>query len=126
MNMNLQDNYTSSVNQFYDANEGFTKGSLSKTIYKPYKNYKPKEVVASNEKEALMLFIQKCDFAIQDLTLYLDIQEKDEKVLKMLNFYKDEFDKAKKRYLEKYGPVTDCQITDTYKWNDEPFPWERG
>ena len=124
--MNIKDNYTSSIDQFYDANEGFTKGSLSKIIYKPYKNYKPKDVVPSNEKEALMLFIQKCDFAIQDLTLYLDIKEKDDKVLKMLNFYKEEFDKAKKKYLEKYGPVTDCQITDTYKWNDEPFPWERG
>ena len=27
--------YQSSINQFYDANEGFIKGNLSKSIYKP-------------------------------------------------------------------------------------------
>ncbi len=122
--MNNQNNYTSSINQFYDANEGFIKGNLSKIIYKPYKNYKPKEVKTDNDKDALMLFIQKCDLAIQDLTLYLDIQENDEKVLKMLNFYKEEYSKARQKYLELYGPTTNCQITKEFKWNDEPFPWE--
>ncbi len=122
--MNIDNTYTSSINQFYDANEGFTKGSLSKIIYKPYKNFRPKEVIPNNEQEALLLFIQKCDLAIQDLTLYLDIQENDEKVLKMLNFYKEEFNKARQKYLEKYAPTTICQQTNTFKWNDEPFPWE--
>ena len=35
-------NNNSSIDQFYDANEGFTKGNLFKKVYKPYKNYKPK------------------------------------------------------------------------------------
>ena len=82
--------YNPSINQFYDANEGFTKGNLSKTIYKPYKDYKPRDVVASNEKDSLLLFILKCELAIQDLTLYLDIKESDDEILKMLNFYKKE------------------------------------
>ena len=74
-------NNNASINQFYDANEGFKKGNMSKLIYKPYKNYKEKEVVSKNDKEALLLFIQKCDLAIQDLTLYLDIKENDDEVL---------------------------------------------
>ena len=37
--------YSNSINQFFDANEGFKKGNLSKLSYKPYKNYKEKEVV---------------------------------------------------------------------------------
>lgn len=117
-------NYTS-INNFFDANEGFKKGNLSKVIYKPYKNYKEKEVSSNNEKEALLLFIQKCDLAINDLTLYLDLKENDAEVIKMLNFYKSEFNKARAKYLEKYGPVYVCQETSTFKWNDEPFPWER-
>lgn len=116
--------YTTSINQFYDANEGFTKGNISKTIYKPYKNYKPKEVTTSNEKDALLLFVLKCDLAIQDLTLYLDIKENDDEALKMLNFYKEELSKAKEQYLNKYGPILPCQITSSFKWNDCPFPWE--
>ena len=118
-------NHTSSINKFYDANEGFKKGNLSKCIYKPYKHYKEKEVVTSNEKESLLLFIQKCDLAINDLTLYLDLKEYDPEVLKMLNFYKNEFNKARAKYLEKYGPVYSCQETSTFKWNDDPFPWEK-
>ena len=114
-----------SINQFYDANEGFKKGNMSKLIYKPYKNYKEKEVVSKNDKEALLLFIQKCDLAIQDLTLYLDIKENDEEVLKMLNFYKKEFNEAREKYLKMYGPVYICQQTEPFKWNDEPFPWEK-
>ena len=117
-------NNNASINQFYDANEGFSKGNLSKVIYKPYKNYKPKEVVAKNDKDALLLFILKCDLAIQDLTLYLDVKETDDEVLKMLNFYKKEQKEAKEKYLNLYGPLTPCQITPTFTWNDCPFPWE--
>ena len=54
----------------------------------------------------------------------LDITS-EEQVLKMLNFYKEELKKAKETYLKKYGPVTICQITDPFKWNDNPFPWEK-
>ena len=116
--------YNPSINQFYDANEGFTKGNLSKTIYKPYKDYKPRDVVASNEKDSLLLFILKCELAIQDLTLYLDIKESDDEILKMLNFYKKELKEAKEKYLQLYWPLSPCQITTSFLWNDCPFPWE--
>ena len=119
-----QNNYTTSLEKFYDANEGFVKGNLSKCIYKQYKNYKPKEIKTNNEKDALLLFILKCDLAVQDLNLYLDIHEKDNELIKMLNFYKKELSKAKETYLNKYGPLLPCQITSTFTWNDNPFPWE--
>lgn len=119
-----QNNYTTSLEKFYDANEGFVKGNLSKCIYKQYKNYKPKEIKTNNEKDALLLFILKCDLAVQDLNLYLDIHEKDNELIKMLNFYKKELSNAKETYLNKYGPLLPCQITPTFTWNDNPFPWE--
>ena len=114
-----------SIDQFYDANEGFKKGNLSKVSYRPYKNFKEKEVVSKNDEQALLLFIQKCDLAIQDLTLYLDIKENDLEALKMLNFYKKEFNEAKEKYLKMYGPVYICQQTDSFKWNNPLFPWEK-
>ena len=117
--------YSNSINQFFDANEGLKKGNLSKLSYKPYKNYKEKEVIVSNEKEALLLFIMKCDLAINDLTLYLDLKENDKEAIKLLNFYKEEFNKARQQYLNKYGPVYVCQKTESFMWNDEPFPWEK-
>ena len=119
------ENYnTSSISKFYDANEGYIKGNLCKETYKPYKNYVPKEIKTKNDQEGLLLFIQKCDLAIQDLSLYLDINPSDEKVLKMLNFYKEEFNKAKETYLNAYGPLYPCQVTAKYVWNEKKFPWE--
>ena len=89
-----------------------------------YDFYKEKEVIVKNDKEALLLFILKCDLAVQDLNLYLDVKETDQEVLKMLNFYKKELKEAKEKYLNKYGPLTPCQITSSFTWNDCPFPWE--
>ena len=43
----------------------------------------------------------------------------------MGKFGKNEFNKARAKYLEKYGPVYSCQETSTFKWNDDPFPWEK-
>ncbi|MCI5745638.1 MAG: spore coat protein CotJB [Erysipelotrichaceae bacterium] len=120
----MMKNDSSSISKFYDANEGFKKGNLDKTSYRPYKNYQEKEPTFINPKEALLLFIQKCDLAITDLTLYLDIVDNDESVIKMYNFYKEEYDKAKEKYLKEYGPLTSCQITPRFTWNDKPFPWE--
>lgn len=117
-------NNKNSIHQFYDANEGFTKGNLFKNIYKPYKNYVPKDVKTNNQKDALLLFIQKCDLAIQDLNLYLDIVEKDEDAQKLLNFYKEELSKAREKYLKIFGQLLPCQQTPSFSWNDNPFPWE--
>ena len=118
-----KDQYITIKETFYDANEGFIKGNLSKNIYKGYKNYQEKEIKFNNDKDALLLFIQKCDLAINDLTLYLDLHE-DEESLKMLNYYKQQQQIAKEKYLKEYGILTQCQITTPYKWNDNPFPWE--
>ena len=54
-----------------------------------------------------------------------NIKENDEAVLKMLNFYKKEFNEARERYLKMCGPVYICQQTEPFMWNDEPFPWEK-
>ena len=29
------------------------------------------------------------------------------------------------KYLKMYGPVYICQQTDSFKWNNAPFPWEK-
>ena len=77
--------------------------------------------ISTIKKKKLLL---KCDLAINDLTLYLDIHENDESALNQLTHYKKELNKARNTYLEKYGPIMPCQVTSTFKWNDEPFPWE--
>lgn len=115
--------YSSSINRFYDANEGFYKGNIDKETYQQYKNYKPKEIVVKDKKDALLLFIQKCDFAINDLNLYLDIYDNEE-VLKLRNFYIGERKKAIEDYEKEYGQLCNYDASKKYVWNIQPFPWE--
>ena len=50
--MNYQNNVVDSSSQemFYDANEGFIKGNIEKSIYDPYKNYVPVEPKVNTER----------------------------------------------------------------------------
>lgn len=121
--MYRNEQYSSSIKQFYDANEGFYKGNLDRDNYQQYRNYKPEEINAKNKKNALLLFIQKCDFAINDLNLYLDIYENDE-ALKLKNFYVAELKKAIHEYEKEYGPLCNYNESKKYVWNIQSFPWE--
>ena len=76
-------NHTSSINKFYDANEGFKKGNLSKCIYKPYKHYKEKEVVGNRKLSSLSLLstLYICTYVLNEVKL------KRELTLKMYPFF---------------------------------------
>lgn len=114
--------FPSSQNDFLDANIGYIQGNMQKSTYGQYKNYVPKEIKPQNEREAKLLFIQKCDFAINDLMLYLDIHE-DEYLFKMLNYYRSQYNKALSEYQNEYGIIRPTCIEKAYTWNKK-FPWE--
>lgn len=52
-------------------------------MYEPYKNYKPRELVATTEKEKLMLKIRELSHAVGDLNLYLDLCPDDRDVYEL-------------------------------------------
>ena len=71
------------------------------------------------QMEGIEVKVQKAK--VEEQRTFAEVQES---VIKMYNFYKEEYDKAKEKYLKEYGPLTSCQITPSFTWNDKPFPWE--
>lgn len=128
-NMNYQNNVIDSSSQemFYDANEGFIKGNIEKSIYDPYKNYVPVEPKVNTDREALLLFIQKSGFAAHDLGLYLDTHPNAKAALDLRNFYLKQYNNAMNRYQKQFGALgmNDENLNETpFQWVQSPWPWE--
>ena len=77
-----------------------------------------------NEKNQLLSAIKKYDFAIKELTLYLDTHPKCRRALALFNQYKTKRENAMNEYVSKYGAITVLQNNERWSWTDDPFPWE--
>lgn len=108
-----------------DSQQGFLRGNMYNNEYVPYKGYNPSRIIAKNEKETIMLKLYEYDFALNDLSLYLDINPDNKYVYKLFQKYVESYEKAKEEYERKYGPLvlTDDSSLD-YEWASNPFPWE--
>lgn len=113
---------------FYSDNEGFVKGNIQKNIYNPYKNYNPSMPNAKNDKERLMLEIQKYGFYLIDLGLYLDLHPNDKEALATFNENRNKYYRLINEFNKNYCPLMfmDSNSTETYKWIEGNFPWIRG
>lgn len=78
-----------------------------------------------NESD-LLKQIQEYEFAITDLSLYLDTHPNDEKALFLYRRYCIEAKDLKDKYQKMYGPLTINCPCNKWKWRDEPWPWEGG
>lgn len=114
--------------RFYSDNEGFVKGNIEKDIYHPYKNYNPRLPLASNDKERLLLEIQKLGFYLVDLGLYLDLHPTDKDALMSFNETKSKYYRLINEYNKNYCPLMfiDSNGVDKYQWIEGTFPWQGG
>lgn len=121
--VNLEDDKKKD-NLFNDIN-GLEYGNMFKDLYDEYKNYKPKKIYASNQKEALLLKIMMLDFAINDLNLYLILNPNDKNTFNKFKEYIKDYKMYKKEYEDKYQVIELCDDTkDKYTFNSNPWPWE--
>ena len=93
--------------------------------YIPYKNYKAKEVIPQTEEEALLLKINESEFALNDISLYLDLHPEDKEMYRKfreeVKKYKDYLD----RYERIYRPLElTSTYTDSYDYYKNPWPWD--
>ena len=112
--------------KLYDATEGLEKGNLFPNLYDPYKNYAPGKFKTPTERAKKLLEIQKLDFAINDLNLYLDMHPEDMYAYKMFKTYVMECKKKKSEFTKIFGPLMLDELTDTYEWSKGVWPWEEG
>ena len=76
-------------------------------------------------RDVLMRNIQETDFALYEITLYLDTHPHDEKALALLKEYAERSKELKHKYQSLYGPLTPAANTaDTWEWVCGPWPWE--
>ena len=120
MNMN-----TSYSNDFLTAKEGFLRGNMFRNEYKPYKNLTYLNIQPNSDREAKLYTVMQYAFAINDMNLFLDTHPNDKKALRYLEELIEEEKKAKKEYMNMYGPLTVNKTKgDEFKWLDKPWPWE--
>lgn len=117
---------TNTNSSIADSKIGFKRGNLFNNLYDEYKNYKPQELKASNEREDLILQIDENRFAIIELGLYLDLYPNDTNILNKYNSYLKKEKELITIYESKYGPMAlnSPVQTNIWLWNNSPWPWE--
>lgn len=122
-NVNNSNNY---VNLF-NHKDGFMYGNMFKNEYDPYKNYRVTKLESDTDKGKLLLKIYEYDFALNDLSLYLDLHPEDNEIYKVFRNYTEEQRKHVDMYEKKYGPM---EITESmyssYMWDEGPWPFIGG
>ena len=107
------------------VDEGFLRGNMFASEYKPYKNYTVKKIIPRTKREELLLEIMELSFAINDLNLYLDLHPKDSKMLKKFNDLVEKSCKCEMEYVKNYGAleVIDNTSDEKFEWIKNPWPW---
>ena len=106
---------------------GFIRGNLFDNLYNPYKNYKPEEIEAKDEREALLYQVMQYKFALIELNLYLDTNPNDKEAIELFNQYQKIEKQMCNQYESMYGPLTldsNYLNNDNWVWNNSPWPWE--
>ena len=120
---NMQNNEIGSI---LDSYEGFKRGNMFGNLYDPYRNYKPEELKATSEREDMLMQLQELKFAMIELGLYLDLNDKDRNALNLFNEYQKKEKELCKIFENKYGPLTfdSMEYKNSWTWDNGPWPWE--
>ena len=106
----------------YTAKKGLIRGTLFPGLDLPFMgmvNTKEKSDTPLNELMAL-------NFAITELTLYLDTHPNDREVAELTQSYIELYLTGKEQYERRCGPLTpmDGVVNGEFKWLNGPWPWE--
>ena len=112
--------------KYYNLDEALKNGNLFPDLYDQYKNYRPFDLKANTEREKKLLEIQKLDFAINDLNLYLDLNPTDMEAYELIKKYVRSCMEKKDEYSSIYGPLTLDETQNEYEWSKGVWPWEEG
>ena len=113
------------IKDLFNSKDGFLCGNMFKDEFDPYKNYRIANLSAHDEKEKLLLLIYENDFALNDLSLYLDLHPEDEQIYKLYKVYTEKENKLVEEYERKYGPLSLTESNyDSYMWYKGKWPFE--
>ena len=117
----------SNVPSCFTPSEALVYGNLFSNLYDPYKNYKPQDVPARNERESLMRELGRMAFAAHELNLYLDLHRNDSSMITLFNDYREKTNQLMSEYDKKFGPLMNNSNSlnqNPFMWEKDVFPWE--
>jgi len=113
----------------FPLDEGFYKGTIFRDLYKPYKNYQPRPVVPTNDRERLLHEVNKYYFALHEIRMYLNAYPNDEEAIRYFTEFQEGYIRAKHEYETKYDAL-DIEApnlnTSPWNWTVGRWPWVGG
>ena len=104
---------------------GYLRGNMFLKEYVPYKNYQVRKIEAKTNEEALLLKLSQMEFALNDLSLYLDLHPNDMAVFNKFREYTNEYKRYLNEFEKTYRPVCLSSINkDSYEYYKNPWPWD--
>jgi len=83
--------------------------------------------VNTGHKASKLQEIQELEFALVDLSLFLDTHPQDQAAINDFLAIRDKWEAALKQYEESYGPLTatsHAAASKNWLWAEGPWPWE--
>jgi hypothetical protein len=112
----------------FPVDEGFIKGTIYRNQYRPYKHHLPRPIVPTNEREKLLLDVNKYYFALHEIRMHLDDFPNDQEAINVFKGYQDGYIKAKQAYESKFGAL-DIEApnldTSPWQWTVGTWPWDK-
>ena len=106
----------------YENKVALARGTLFPGLDLPFMNVVNKPDNLSTPLCELMAL----DFVKQELKLYLDTHSDDKEAFAALQTVIRLSREGRRRYTEKYGPLTtdDLRFAETFTWVESPWPWQ--
>ncbi len=104
---------------------GYLRGNMFLKEYVPYKNYQVRKLEAKTNEEVLLLKLSQMEFALNDLSLYLDLHPNDMAVFNKFREYTNEYKRYLNEFEKTYRPLCLSSINkDSYEYYKNPWPWD--
>ena len=106
----------------YKEHTALARGTLFPGLDLPFMNIVNKDMALNTPLCELMAV----DFVANELALYLDTHKNDKEAFAMYQSFLKLCAEAKRRYTERYGPITRADMlgAGSYTWINDPWPWE--
>lgn len=121
--MSIDENRNCGCNDNYDNNSCYNMNEMQNN---DGYECQMKNIIDCNARDEMLEQIKCRNFAIIELSLYLNTHPDDDKALCLHRKYCKEFKELKDKYQKVYGPLSIYFPCNKWRWLEEPWPWEGG
>ena len=125
INFFVDGNIENKTNNLVNEKLGYIRGNMFANEYVPYKDFKVRELNPITREEELLIKLSEAEFALNDLSLYLDLHPNDTKMYNKFKMYVKEYKTYLDEYERTFRPLDLCSTyTNIYDYYKNPWPWD--